>query len=389
MSLIRWNAVLKIQRCYIKYKERTRKKYNIDSPTQTPKALKKMRSTIRKTNANSIYSARVNACTIILSLLREVSKSWKSILLGYVRKVRLIQRRVRCHLSMNSYRVELTCIMLERIYPAVFAHIQVVQGAKGYDLQNMHALDVNRLQEATRSLASRHAVVRALDCSESHLQIRRAINGLKLSAKCFGPAKMYNYDIPHIRKKSIWQVLFRKRREFHSQIKTLQSKAFLVKKFNLKEVKAFMLGGEDPLTKHLQEVESIQDQIHLDYLAQQQHKKRSSSVQNNGKYSYGQMLLPFLTSLTVEDVLFLYTQISEQTQQYIALSRSRNNNLRSASRGKSSDEGSKDGVMIGVGGDAGVRGISPQVSDDIDMERVASRDKGEGVGGVSESSQRQ
>lgn len=255
------------------------------------------------------YRTRQDACIIITDILRRTRNTWKSILLTYARKMKMLQRRIRKHLASNTIRVEMISLLLETVYPAFFANVQLVLSGKGEDLQNMMAMDTSRLQEAMRSYR-RFQVIAGMDSFNVHAQLRAAQHTVKLTSRFFGPAARMNhlFDISLIQRKVILELVFRKRWLSVTQTAALQHAALQLKKFSSVEVKRFVVGGADPLSIHLTEQKDAQDSLYQEYFAS---KTKARSLELIKKFTRGQVFLPLLVNITAEELCTLYIKITE------------------------------------------------------------------------------
>jgi hypothetical protein len=218
----------------------------------------------------------------------------------------MIQRRVRQHLVTNTHRAKFLSKFLEKVYPAFFANAQLVLSGKGIDLQNLLSIDANRLHDSMHPY-KRFQVTEGFKSFALHAQLRSNSNTLRLMSQYFGSTAKFHVH-SSIKRRILLALIVKKRFEFITQSIALKKAAFHSRKFTFGEIRSFINGGEDPLTKHLVEVKATRDKLYEEYYLNKSRERAETIIRC---FARGQVFLPLLTTINAEELANAYIEIAE------------------------------------------------------------------------------
>lgn len=228
--------------------------------------------------------------------------------------MKLIQRRIRKHLIDNQNRYLLVSYYLDRVFPAILSHSQIVMNDKGHDLDNMTALDLSRIRFQVRGY--KFQVVTEMDSMHYHGFLRKHIGLLKKMTRFFGPsARSYpNINFELIKRQVILDLVFRKRWENVTRLDSFQPVTYHPPVFTLEEVKQFIEGGVDPLEKYLNDMKDMQDQRYTEYMEK---LKASKFGRVHRVYTRSETMLLLLNAIKPEDATAVFLRVTEIALQHL------------------------------------------------------------------------
>lgn len=227
----------------------------------------------------------------------------------------MIQRRVRAHLTENQNRHYFVSYYLDKIFPAILSHAQVVMNDKGHDLDNMTALDISRIRFQLRGYKTFHMVTE-MDSAGYHAFLRKHQKLIKGMSRFFGPsARSYpNINLELIKRKVILDLVFRKRWEYVTRLDSFQPVSYHTPSFSIDDVKQFIEGGTDPLEKYLTDMKELQDQRYSEYMEK---LKASKTGRVHRVYSRSETMLLLLNAIKPEDATAVYLRVTEIAFQHL------------------------------------------------------------------------
>ncbi len=273
-----WKAALIIQRYYFKYYDERHKKFKKNKrgtlAMRNELALQKLKEIKNRLGAKEIYTARVNACTVLINWLSHLSKTFKSAVKGYIIKIKVLQRHIRKHLNSNAWRIHYLSLVFDRLIQYLIPVFDVIISGKGYDvIHKMSTAEINFVNRKCTSSDKLRVIVES-QTSQFHKFLRNNVSTLSLVSKLF-PNQKIVFD-PNMKKSLLLNLIFSKRKISISHT-LIKQQALTIPFFSIDQVKDFITGnGVDPL-KDILEIKQKKEDVEFAEYQRQLLEDRSRS----------------------------------------------------------------------------------------------------------------
>lgn len=175
------------------------------------------------------------------------------ILLAAGRMVKLVQRTYRSLRTVDHHRMLLVHALCEQCMYPLSIHVAIVANNRGLDLRNISNFENNQMK-AYAHVTRNYRILTAMQTPEFHAYLRKHLAKIGDFHKDFVASNKLWTENPDFRRKQIRKLIQAKRKVFLKDLHRVEPMNCVIPKIEMDEIRAFMLGGPDPLTPRTEEL---------------------------------------------------------------------------------------------------------------------------------------
>jgi hypothetical protein len=247
----RWVSVILIQKIYRKY-IKNKKNPKIDDKRLT--LYEQIKISMDKDGSKEmLYKSRVKSANVILFLLKQFNKTFKSIVRAYFLKVRWVELKIKHHFRHTECRKIAMKNLMDRFLRALTGHVFVVLIGKGLDFKYSSELERKLNQKLIEKYCisnDKLSIITSMRTKDFHKYLRLKLNGLELTGYQFHQGVRFILD-PIMLDRALEDYIFKSRKENIIKCDRERQIKIDIPVITTDNVREFILGGSDPLKSYL------------------------------------------------------------------------------------------------------------------------------------------